>query len=294
MEPLILTNEDCRKAAWVMARQVEKAEVQNRIYGVPRGGVPVAYLLAKEASGSHVMDSAKDATVIVDDIIDTGATKRRYPSHPFLALVDYLPKGMRGLGQWVVFPWEKTDTKDSSADDIVTRLLQYIGEDPSREGLAETPQRVLRAWKEWTSGYGKNPEEILKCFTDGGERYDEMVVVKDLPFYSTCEHHLAPFFGTATIAYIPDKRVVGLSKLGRILEVFAKRLQIQERLTTDIADALQDNLSPKGVGVMIKARHLCMESRGYSHQGHHTITSCLRGALFVDPRARNEFLSISK
>jgi len=184
--------------------------------------------------------------------------------------------------------------RNTGPEDIVARLLLFIGEDPSRGGLVETPKRVIRAWKEWTSGYGQDPAKILKCFEDGGERYDQMVVVKDLPFFSHCEHHLAPFFGTATIAYIPQKRIVGLSKLGRVLDIYAKRLQVQERLTNLVADAVHQNLKPKGVGVMIKARHLCMESRGLSRQGHHTITSALRGEFLTDGKVRQEFLSLAQ
>lgn len=177
---------------------------------------------------------------------------------------------------------------------IIHDLLLLIGEDPARGGLKETPVRAIKAWKEWTSGYGQDPAKVLKCFEDGSELYDQMVVVKDLPFFSNCEHHLAPFFGEATIAYIPHQRVVGLSKLGRVLEIFSKRLQVQERLTTQIADAIQTHLKPKGVGVLIKARHLCMESRGLSKQGHHTITSALRGEFLSDGKVRQEFFSIAQ
>ena len=178
--------------------------------------------------------------------------------------------------------------------DIIRNLLEFIGENSSREGLEETPNRVAKAWKEWTSGYGKDPSAVLKAFEDGAEMYDQMVLVKDIPFYSHCEHHMAPFFGTATIAYIPDKRVVGLSKLGRVLDIFAKRLQVQERLTTQVADAIQENLLPKGVGVLLKARHMCMESRGLSKQGHITITSALRGEFRDDATVRAEFLTIAR
>lgn len=177
---------------------------------------------------------------------------------------------------------------------IVRSLLRFIGEEPDRGGLKETPKRVLAAWKEWTSGYGQDPAKVLKCFEDGSEGYNEMVIVKDLPFYSMCEHHLAPFFGTATIAYLPNRRVVGLSKLGRVLGIYSKRLQVQERLTTLVADALQTHLRPKGVGVVVKARHLCMESRGLAQQGHYTITSALRGKFFKDHKVRNEFLSLAR
>lgn len=176
---------------------------------------------------------------------------------------------------------------------VLDLLCKVIGEDANRGGLKETPSRVVKAWWEWTAGYNQDPAAVLKCFEDGSENYNEMVIVKELPFYSMCEHHMANFFGTATIAYIPDKRVVGLSKLGRVLEIYAKRLQVQERLTTQIADALMKHLRPKGCGVLIKARHLCMESRGLAKQGHETITCALRGG-FKKGTTRSEFLTLAK
>jgi GTP cyclohydrolase I len=136
-------------------------------------------------------------------------------------------------------------------------------------------------------------KKILKVFEDGAENYDQMVVVKDIPIYSKCEHHLADIIGTATIAYIPNGKVVGLSKLSRIANMFARRLQVQERLTTQIADCIQEHLNPIGVGVVIKARHMCMESRGVCQQGHHTVTSALLGAIRDEPATRAEFLAYS-
>lgn len=267
-----------------------------QVYGVPRGGIPVAYLFKGfDESHTRIVDRPHEASVIVDDLVDSGATMKRhcksYPDTLFLTLWDFVPNRPPGK-YWVVFPWEVGE-RDTSGDDIVIRLLEYIGENPKRGGLLETPDRVLKAWKEWTSGYDQDPKAVLKCFEDGGENYNEMVVVKNLPFFSHCEHHLTPFFGTATIAYVPDKRVVGLSKVGRILNIFAKRLQVQERLTTQIADTLQEHLKPLGVGVLLKARHLCMESRGLATQGHHTVTSALRG-VFLEEKARAEFLSIAQ
>ncbi len=164
--------------------------------------------------------------------------------------------------------------------------------DPEREGLDETPLRMAKAWAFFTSGYNVDIANLLKTFEDGAENYDEMVVVKNIPIYSKCEHHLESIFGTATIAYIPNGRVVGLSKLSRVADAFARRLQVQERLTAQIADALNEHLRPSGVGVLIKARHLCMESRGVCQQGHHTITSALRGVIKTDPTVRAEFLSL--
>lgn len=162
-----------------------------------------------------------------------------------------------------------------------------------REGLRETPERVTKAWEFWTSGYGQNAAEILKVFEDGAAGYDEMVLVKDIPIYSHCEHHLAAIFGTATVAYIPDGRIVGLSKLARLADMHSRRLQVQERLTNDIAEDLWTHLKPRGVGVMIRARHMCMESRGICQQGHHTITSALRGAFKDQHETRAEFMAMA-
>ena len=171
-------------------------------------------------------------------------------------------------------------------------LRNIPGEDANREGLIETPDRVTRAWEFWTSGYGIDPIDVLKTFVDGAEGVDEMVVVKDLPFYSHCEHHLAPFFGTATIGYLPHQRIVGLSKLGRLLQIFSRRLQVQERLTCQIADAISVALNPLGCGVIVRARHLCMEARGICQQGHYTVTSALRGVFKTEEAARSEFLGM--
>lgn len=163
-----------------------------------------------------------------------------------------------------------------------------------REGLQDTPDRVTKAMAHWFSGYDADIGEILKVFEDGAENYDQMVIVKDIPIYSKCEHHMADIFGTATIAYIPNGKIVGLSKLSRLADAFARRLQVQERLTANIADAIQQHLDPVGVGVIIKARHMCMESRGICQQGHHTITTALRGVLRHQPETRAEFIELAK
>lgn len=151
----------------------------------------------------------------------------------------------------------------------------------------------MKAWKHWCSGYQMDAAEILKVFEDGAEHYDQMVCVKDIPIYSKCEHHLADIFGTATIAYIPNGKIVGLSKLSRLADMYARRLQVQERLTQQIANSLWEHLQPRGVGVIIKARHLCMESRGICQQGHHTITTALHGVIKDDICARSEFLRVA-
>lgn len=171
-------------------------------------------------------------------------------------------------------------------------LLQAIGETPNREGLLDTPDRVAKAWMKWTEGYTLNPADILKTFEE--RDYDEMVIVRDIPIYSKCEHHLADIFGTVSIAYIPQGRVLGLSKLSRLANIFARRLQVQERMTVQIADALwSSDLNAKGVGVIMRCRHMCMESRGLCQQGHHTVTSALRGVMKDQGSARDEFLKLT-
>jgi len=287
----ILTNKDLQVACQIMAEQIVRDGhgQQAVIFGVPRGGLPVAYLLSKYLSGSIVADNIEHATIVVDDLIDSGATSEKYTMLPFYALFD---KRTDSVQEWYVFPWENNACH--GADDIVTRLLQYVGEDPSRGGLHETPNRVLKAWKHWTSGYGQTPKAILKVFKDGAEDCDEMVIVKDIPVYSHCEHHMAPFFGVAHVAYIPNGKIVGLSKISRLVDIFARRLQVQERLTNQIADAMNDHLKPLGVAVVIECRHMCMESRGIQRQGASTITSSLRGVLKSDKMARAEFMGLLK
>jgi GTP cyclohydrolase I len=281
-----------------------------KIYGIPRGGVPVAYLIAGASDGTiSVANTPDEADAFVDDLIDSGATAKRWqelwPRREFYVLVDKANPSSPCNGVdamdlvsagWLVFPWEHgvEEKQEEGIEDNIRRLLQYIGEDVNRGGLAETPHRVAKAWHHWTAGYGKDPASLLKVFEDGADGCDEMVIVKDIPFYTHCEHHMAPFFGTATVAYIPDGKIVGLSKISRVVDMFARRLQVQERLTNQIADALSDNLQPKGVGVVVSARHLCMESRGICQQGHVTITSALRGVLKDKPEARAEFMALAK
>lgn len=177
----------------------------------------------------------------------------------------------------------------------VRSLLQVvIGENPDRGGLEETPKRVVKAWEHWTSGYRVDIAGLLKTFEDGAENYDEMVVRKGIRIYSHCEHHLAPIIGECTIAYIPNGRVVGLSKLDRLADAFGRRLQVQERLTTQIADALMEHLQPKGVGVYINAKHMCVESRGVAQHNSDTVTQALRGVFKDQPETRAEFVALAR
>ena len=153
---------------------------------------------------------------------------------------------------------------------------------------------MSKAWKHWTSGYEQDPVTLLKAFEDGAEQYNELIVVRGIPVYSHCEHHLAPFFGKATIGYLPNGKIVGLSKLTRLVDCFAKRLQVQERMTIQIANALMEVLEPKAVGVVIRCRHLCMESRGIRTPGEETITSAMLGELQPNLGLRTEFLALAR
>jgi GTP cyclohydrolase I len=172
------------------------------------------------------------------------------------------------------------------------KLLRSLGEDPMRQGLVETPDRVAKAWAHWTRGYAEDPNAILKTFEDGSENYNQLIVVKKIPVYSHCEHHLAPFFGHAAVGYLPTGRIVGLSKLTRLVNCFSARLQVQERLTQQIAQSLLEHLQPKAVGVIIRCRHMCMESRGIAVAGEETVTSAMLGDLEKNQAQRAEFLSL--
>ena len=174
------------------------------------------------------------------------------------------------------------------------RFLTSIGEDPDRPGLRETPARVAKAWMAWTAGYRQEPADVLKTFEDGAEEYNELIVVRNIPVYSHCEHHLAPFFGKATVGYMPNGKIVGLSKLTRLVECFSRRLQVQERMTIQIANALMESLEPKAVGVVVRCRHLCMESRGIRTAGEETVTSAMLGELQPNLAMRTEFLDLAR
>ena len=181
--------------------------------------------------------------------------------------------------------------KEEEFETAITKVLELLGEDPSREGLVKTPKRVAKALEFLTEGYHQDPMEILNQALFSSSN-DEMVVVRDIEFYSMCEHHMLPIIGRAHVAYIPDGKVVGLSKIPRIVNVFARRLQIQEQMTEQIADAISETINPKGVAVVLHARHMCMEMRGVQKINSTTVSSALRGLFKSDQRTRNEFYNI--
>lgn len=252
-----------------------------KAYGIPRGGAFIAALF-------HPVDDPNEAEVIVDDLVDSGATKQRWTdAHPGVVFWSPFDKQKEPelAGVWLEFPWEQND---APAEDNVVRLLEVMGEDPNREGLLETPKRYVKFWREFL-----NPPEF-NFTTFDGEGTDEMIVQIDIPFHSVCEHHLAPFYGVGHIAYIPNRRIVGLSKLARTLEYYARRLQNQERITAQVAERLMLELDAKGVAVVLEAEHTCMSMRGVRKPGVRTRTSKLLGYFRDDDKARNEFLNLIK
>ena len=174
---------------------------------------------------------------------------------------------------------------------LIAALLKDLGEEPGRDGLQRTPGRVARAYRFLTGGYGQDPAEILNRAMFEVS-YNEMVIIKSIDFYSMCEHHLLPFFGKAHVAYVPEGKVVGLSKVARVVEVFSRRLQVQERLTTQVALTIEEVLQPKGVGVVVEATHLCMKMRGVEQQNASTVTSSMLGEFESDPKTRAEFIDL--
>jgi GTP cyclohydrolase I len=270
------------------------------IYGVPRGGIHAAQAVLQHFnSEAKMVGDPNLANVFVDDIVDSGATAQRHEAYkdrfghpiPFFALVDK-QKGQKD-NNWWEFPWE-TMKGETGPEENITRILEYIGEDPKRQGLLETPGRVIRSYAELFSGYKVDEvgiAKILKTFDDGA--CDEMVLMKGIEFTSFCEHHMLPFHGVAHVGYVPNGKIVGLSKLARLVDVFARRLQVQERLTQQITKALDSHLVPLGSACVIEAKHMCMSCRGVmKHQSVTTTTSSLTGCFMEKPAARSEFMTL--
>lgn len=205
--------------------------------------------------------------------------------------MDQIIKNIRKSEARKVIPQSERPSRNE-AQAAVTTLLKFIGEDVTREGLVDTPMRVAKAYGEMFNGYDQDPREVLgRTFEEAGG-YDDMVLVKDIQFHSHCEHHMVPIIGKAHVAYLPDDRVLGLSKIARVVEIFARRLQIQENMTAQIAYSIDEALKPRGVAVMIEAEHMCMAMRGIKKQGSSTITTCYTGDFQNDPNEQTSFLTM--
>jgi len=263
------------------------------VYGIPRGGVPVAIAMAN-ALGLSVISSLDDIPInqvlVVDDLVDSGRTLQKYVDAGYTTVVlhhkshsptfknHFFAKQLST--EWIQYFWELSNKSEDPEADVVVRLLEMAGEDPTREGLLETPKRFLKAWQFLTSGYQQKVEDIIKCFDSDG--YNQIVLLKDIEVFSLCEHHLMSFWGKAHVAYIPGKKVVGISKLARIVDIFARRLQIQERLGDQVVKALMEHLKPIGAACIIEATHLCMRQRGVQKQNSVMTTSSLAGVFLED------------
>jgi GTP cyclohydrolase I len=265
----------------MIAQRIKKLDKSKTYYGVPRGGSIIAAML------NPVM-TPDEADIIIDDLIDSGITKDKYINKyekPFIGLFD--KQNEPNLkNNWLTFPWEIKDK--IPVEENVVRILEYLGEDVSREGLKDTPKRFIKSLKQFLD----TPD--FKFTTFDAEGTDEMIIQKNIPFYSYCEHHIAPFFGVAHVAYVPNKKIVGLSKLARTVDLYANRFQNQERITTQIAERLMLELNPAGVAVTLKAQHLCMCMRGVKKHDTWTTTSKLVGCFKDDLNCRSEFLSYIK
>ena len=267
----------------------------SSVWGVPRGGVPVAVAVAHTLE-LRLADHPEPDTLIVDDLVDSGTTAARWAdTHAFDALFrkphspTHIAPDAKEVDGWVVFPWESTD-EHAGPTDAVVRLLEHIGEDPTRDGLLDTPKRVVKALGELTEGSKMDPADILGTTFDVGN-CDELVVVSGIEFSSLCEHPMLPFTGTAAVGYLPGARVVGLSKLARLVDLYARRLQVQERMTTQIATAVMDHLDAQAAGVVVTGTHSCMSCRGVRKSASMT-TSAMLGRLRDDHAMRSEFMEL--
>jgi GTP cyclohydrolase IA len=291
-----------------LAHKIKAARLACKIiYGIPQGGTALALELGR-LLGKRVIDTKelagwdKEYVLVVDDVVDSGATLARFAGYQTAAIhvkkttpLDLYPCfTCQVVDDWITYWWESTEEK--SIQDNIVRILQFIGEDPSRKGLIETPDRVVRSWTELYAGYKQDPKDIFKVFDDEEEQFGGLVYLKNIEFHSHCEHHLLPFSGNAFIAYIPNGPVIGTSKMARLLDVFACRLQMQERIGEQITNALMQYLKPIGAACLTEAKHLCIACRGVKKQHSVMGYSSMKG-VFLEKSdqgvaARAELMSL--
>lgn len=283
-----------REAVAALAQKLEVAAVvYDSVWGIPTGGAIIALLLA-EQTGRRIVDEPRPGTLICDDICDSGETLGPFAGTYPTAVLHVRPRsralptvGLHETDAWVKYPYEKAE---APGQEVVTRMIELVGDDPRREGLRETPARVVRAWSELFAGYKAAP--MLTTFDDGS--YDEIVISRDITFCSVCEHHWLPFYGRAHVGYLPRGRIIGLSKLSRVVDKYARRLQVQERMTQQIAQELMEALDPAGVAVVVEGTHFCMLSRGVRQQESVMVTSTMLGRFRESAPTRAEFFALIK
>lgn len=259
----------------------KRLKPNSNVYGVPKNGVFVSLALANY--GHTIVSDPFQADYIVDDLVDSGKTRDKFRKYglPFLTLVE------KKDNEWIKFWFEK---EENDVAESITRIIESIGEDPKRDGLSGTPERITKMYKEMFRGYDKEQKPKITIFKNGSDGliYDEMIIDRG-DFYSQCEHHMVPFFGNYWFAYIPDKKIVGLSKVARIVDYYSAKLQVQERLVKEILDELEKELDPLGIALIMEGEHLCKTMRGVRKKGKMT-TVDLRG-VFRDAEPRNELLN---
>jgi len=284
---------------------INSGKKYSGVFGIPRGGLILAkdLAVALEIPFMPYID-ARDKTVLVaDDICDSGTTLGKFNKKHDTAVLfqsttssvkaTYSTHNIEPNHGWVIFPWEHAFSQDSEGN--IIRMLQMIGEEPSREGLKDTPKRVAKMWNEIFKGYITEMKPDITVFPNGkdGVKVDEMIT-DTAAFFSQCEHHMLPFFGEYYFAYIPGDKIIGLSKVARVVDYCAAKLQVQERLTKEILDMIEEELKPQGCALILKGRHLCKEMRGVRKVGCEMTTSDMRGVFKTKPEARAEFLSLIK
>lgn len=296
---------DCKKLADKINQRFPYK--YKAIHGIPQGGTAVAielsHLLGLPIFEEALLNGSRaDQVLIVDDLVDSGATLSRYKGHDSacIHIKEWTLKDKRPTfwiaveKDWITYWWESTEEK--SIRDNIIRIMQFIGEDPTREGLIKTPERVIRSWEEIYGGYKVDPASVFTTFEADG--YNELVLLKGIEFFSTCEHHMLSFAGKAHIGYIAQDRIVGISKLARLLDIYARRLQIQERIGQQVTQAIMKYLQPAGAACIIEAEHLCMRCRGVEKQNSVMVTSSLTGRFLEDTdagrAARAELMGLIK
>lgn len=288
MDPTKITYQKLILDIETLAESITDSKIAYKnVYGIPRGGVPIAVALSLKLN-LPLTDKPEIGTLVVDDLIDSGKTLEPYVGVNDIAVLyvkSHSPETVKYFVEerngWLELPYEDSDT---DAEGHFRRILEYLGEDPTREGLLDTPKRYIKFMKQFLT------QEEFNFTTFENEGTDEMIIQKDIPFFSLCEHHTAPFFGVATVAYIPGDKIVGLSKLARAVRYYAGRFQNQERITQQVAERLEKELAPKGVAVTLKARHFCMEMRGVKTHDVHTITTKLTGIFKENHDTKVEYL----
>ncbi len=302
------TEPEFRADCLELAKRIKNARKPYKvIHGIPQGGTAIALELCR-LLGKTLIDARqlpnweKECVLIVDDLVDSGATLARFSDYDTatIHIKDHTPDHLRPnfhihqVSDWITYWWESTEER--SIRDNVTRILQFIGEDPTREGLIKTPDRVAKSWQEIYGGYKIDPASVFTTFEADG--YSELVLLKGIEFYSTCEHHMLSFAGKAHIGYIANGRIVGISKLARLLDIYARRLQIQERIGQQVTKAIMQYLKPAGAACIIEAEHLCMRCRGVEKQNSVMVTSSLTGRFLEDSdagrAARAELMGLIK